>query len=185
MRAYNSTIRIKQKTCIKCGKPCVWFSKKRCQQCAKIEDTIARDEEEVVQDESLQNLVDDLDFYFSRYIRMLHADSNGIATCFTSGKKMRWQELHCGHFVSRKNFATRWMPQNCRPQTEYENCHLHGNIAVFRKKLDEEKPGISDWLEEQAREVCKPTRDELKMLIIEYRNKVKVLEAKFKKPLQK
>lgn len=185
MRGYNSTIRVKQKICVRCGRPCVWFSKKRCQQCARIEDTIARDEEEVEQDESLQNLVEDADVWFSKYIRLLYASSDGMVECYTSGKKMRWQEIQCGHFISRKHFATRWMPDNCRPQSEYENCHLHGNMEVFRKKLEQERSGLPEWLEEQAREVCKPTRDELKQLIIEYRGKVKMLEMKLKNPLQK
>lgn len=181
MRGYNSTIRVKQKTCVSCGKPCVWFSRKRCQQCARVESVLAADEKEVAQDESFQNLVDDLDVWFSKYIRLLYADEKGMVECFTSGKKIKWTQIQCGHFISRKHFATRWMPQNCRPQSEYDNCHLHGNIEVFRRKLEEEKPGICDWLEEQAREVVKPTRDELKQLVIEYRNKARMMENKIKK----
>lgn len=42
--AYSTIIR-KQKTCVVCGKPCFWFSKKRCKSCATIQDTKARMEE--------------------------------------------------------------------------------------------------------------------------------------------
>ncbi len=181
MRAFNSTIKLKEKICVRCGNKCIWFSKKRCKDCARIEDAMVEDSIEDEKDESFMNLVDDLDFVFSRYIRLLHSDEKGIADCYTSGVKKRWQELQCGHFVSRGNYATRWLVDNCRPQTEFENCHLHGNLEVFRKKLNEEKPGLAEWLEEQGRQVCKPSRDELKQLISEYRFKVKLLEAKIKK----
>lgn len=56
MRAYNSTIKLKQKTCVNCGKPCIWFSKKRCKDCARIEDSMANDVE-AEEDESFSNLV--------------------------------------------------------------------------------------------------------------------------------
>jgi hypothetical protein len=94
---------------------------------------------------------------------------------------MRWQEAQCGHFISRKNYATRWLPQNCRPQSEYDNCFLSGNIDVYRKKLEEEEPGIVDYLQEEARQISKPTRDELKSLIIEYRHKLNLVKKKFEK----
>lgn len=132
------------------------------------------------QDESLQNLIADLDFVFSRFIRLKYCDENGIVECFTSGVKMRWQEAQCGHFVPRANLATRWLEDNCRPQSEYQNCHLSGNLKVFREKLELERHILPEWLEEQGREVCKPSREELKQLIILYRNKVKIIEKKIK-----
>lgn len=180
MRLHNSTIKIKTKICVNCGKPCVWFSKKRCKDCARIEDTLANDEKEDEQDESLQNLIADLDFIFSRYIRLKYADKNGKVKCFTSDKEMRWQEAQNGHFISRSNLATRWMEENCRPQSEYDNCHLHGNLEIFKERLEKEKPGITSWLLEQSREVVRPTRDELKHLITNYRHRVKVFEKKLK-----
>lgn len=42
---FNSTIVPKQKICVVCGKPCFWFSKKRCSSCAKIQDTQKRMED--------------------------------------------------------------------------------------------------------------------------------------------
>ena len=180
MRAYNSTIKLKQKTCVSCGKPCIWFSRKRCKQCATVQDTIARDEEEQEVDEDLQGLVDDLDMWFSKFIRLYYADSKGFVLCYTSGRKMNWKQAQCGHFISRKHFATRWLPENCRPQSPTDNCLLDGNLEVFEKKLEEENKGIVSWLKEQAREVCKPTREQLKQLIVEYRSKVKILEQKIK-----
>jgi hypothetical protein len=132
--------------------------------------------EEEQEDESFMNLVEDLDFLFSRYIRLKNSNEKGMVRCFTSGVEMRWQDAECGHFVSRKNYATRWMELNCRPQSKHDNQFLHGNLDVFRGKLNEEQDGLAEWLEEQGRQVVKPTRDELKQQISEYRYKVKSLE---------
>ena len=177
----NSTI-IPKKKRLSCGCFDYNFSKNRCKAHATIESTakrVARYEEEQ-EDENFQGLVDDLDMWFSKYIRLYYANEKGLVLCYTSGVEMRWQDAQCGHFVSRKHYATRWLPDNCRPQSEYDNCVLSGNLTAFRKNLEKEQAGLPDWIEEQARQVSKPTRDELKQLIIEYRNKVKVLQKKIK-----
>jgi hypothetical protein len=179
---FNSTIIVKKKN-LKCGHFDYNFSKGRCKSCANIEDSQKRiaAHEEQEEDESLSNLVAEADVWFSRYIRLLNCDEKGFAECYTSGKRMKWTELQCGHFISRSHYATRWISENCRPQSEYDNSHLRGNLEVFEKKLEAEKTGIVDWLREQAREVTKPTRDEMKQLISDLRNKVRVLEKKIKK----
>lgn len=183
MRAYNSTIKIKQKKCIVCGKDCVWFSKKRCQDCAKRQSVAESDkeDEEKESDESRQNLIVDCDTFFSKLIRLKYADKDGNCICYTSGKKIHWTQIQNGHFIPRIHLATRWLEDNCRPQSEYENCHKHGNLQEFEKRLEEEKPGIVAWLKEQSREVCKPTIDELKTMLADFKWKVKLLEKKLKK----
>jgi hypothetical protein len=179
----NSTI-IPKKKLLKCGCFDYNFSKGLCKAHSTIVSTqkrIAKFETEE-EGEDFTNLVDDLDMWFSRYVRLRYADNEGFVHCFTSGKKMRWQRAQCGHYISRKHFATRWLPDNCRPQSEYDNCNLSGNLEVFKKKLEEEKSGITEWLLEQSREVVKPTRDELKEMIIDFRTKSKLLEKKIQKP---
>lgn len=178
---HNSTI-IPKKKKLSCGCYDYPFSKGRCKTHATIEDTNKRIAKatQVEEDENFSELVADLDMWFSKFIRLYHADSEGYVRCFTSGVKLRWQDSQCGHFISRKHYATRWLPDNCRPQSEFENCHKHGNIEVFREKLDKEKAGTADWLLEVSREVTKPSRDELKMMIIEFRNKARLLEKKIK-----
>lgn len=177
----NSTIIPKKRT-LACGCFDFAFSKNMCKAHATIRDTNKRiaKHEEAEEDLSIQYLVQDLDAIFSQYIRLKYCDQKGMAVCFTSGKVMRWQELQCGHYISRSHYATRWLPENCRCQTEYDNCHLSGNLEVFRTNLEKENPGITEWLQEQARQVYKPTREELKSLIAEYRHKVSVLKTKIK-----
>jgi ribosomal protein L37E len=175
----NSTIIVKKKRCVRCGNIDYHFSKKMCKQCATIESTQKRMEEFEDDGESFQNLVSDLDHVFSQYIRCKYADKQGMVECYTSGKKMRWQEIQCGHFIPRANLGTRWLEANCRPQSLEENYFKMGNLEEFEYKLDEENNGVVEYLRELARQVSKPTKEELKSLIIEYRSKLNLIKKKF------
>lgn len=132
--------------------------------------------EEQESDESLQNLVEDLDAVFSRYIRLYYADEKGMVSCYTCPKKMPISKIQNGHYVHRIDMATRFLEANCRPQCEQCNSRHNDDPTIFRDALENETNGITSWLREQAREVVKPTRSELKQLIIAYRHKVKILE---------
>jgi hypothetical protein len=177
----NSTIIRKKKICISCSVPSYIFSKGRCKSCATIEDTKKRiykvkDADEL---ESMQNLIEDLDYVFSQYIRIKYANKDGIVRCFTSGKDFHWKQIQCGHFISRKNLATRWLELNCRPQSEHDNCFLNGNLEVFEKNLEEERTGSTEYLRELAKEISKPSLTDLKEMIIEYRSKLDNAKKKF------
>jgi hypothetical protein len=76
--------------------------------------------------------------------------------------------------------ATRWEEANCRPQDSICNCHKHGNLDVFRDRLEAEHPGITEWLLEQSRQVVKNTRTDLKHILLMYRAKLTVVERKIK-----
>ena len=183
----NSTIIVKKKRCINCGNIDYHFSKKMCKECATVASTQKRilESEESEDTESFQNLMSDLDHVFSRYVRIKNADSNGIVECYTCGKKHKWQDIQCGHFMVRANLGIRWMEQNCRPQCEECNCYKNGNLEEFEYKLDEENNSLVEYLRESARQVVKPTRDELKGLLIEYRAKLNWVENKLKTTLRK
>ena len=89
--------------------------------------------------------------------------------------------MHNGHYIHRQDLATRFLENNCRVQCPRCNYNHNDDPVVFRNRLEAETPGITEWLLEQSREVCKPTRDELKMMIVDYRYKAKILEKKIKK----
>ena len=176
-----STIIRKKKPCIICNTLKYIFSKGRCESCATREDTQKRIDKLKDQDESesMQNLIADLDHVFSQYIRVKYANKEGIVRCFTSGKDFHWEKIQCGHFISRRNLSTRWLELNCRPQSEYDNCYLNGNLEVFEKNLEEERAGSSEYLREIAREINKPSLTDLKEMIIEYRSKLSNAKKKF------
>ena len=176
MRGHNSTIKLKQKACIRCGKKCVWFSKKRCQECARIEDTLAKDFEENVEEEDLSGLIQDADALVSRYIRMAAKNKEGLIKCFTCTSVLPMSEMDCGHYIPRANLFLRHDLKNLRPQCHTCNRHKYGMAAVFAQNLEKESPGVVDWLVEESRIVHHVGREELRAIIsemIEKLNKIK------------
>lgn len=177
MRSYNSTITRKKKPCKRCGIPSYIFSKGRCQKCATIEDTLAREERGIEYEEGLPELINDLDILVSRYVRYKYADKNGDVQCYTCSAKKPVPAMQAGHYIPRGNIMLRWdIDRNLRPQCEYCNCHLHGNIAEFGKRLEQEMPGITETLMEESRIVYHYSRHELKSMISEYTIKLRNLK---------
>jgi hypothetical protein len=102
-----------------------------------------------------------------------------MVECYTCGKKHTIAEIQCGHFMGRSNLGTRWLEANCRPQCLECNYFKTGNIEEFEYKLHEENNAVVDYLREIARQTAKPTKDELKGLILEYRAKLNLVKKKF------
>lgn len=174
MRAHNSTIKLKEKICIRCGKPCFWFSKKRCKDCARIEDVMSHEEREAVDENG--DLIDQLDDVFSKYVRLKNTDTNGECDCFTCPAHSRWQDMQCGHFISRKHMYLRWDERNAKTQCKNCNEHLDGNLAVYRPRLEAIHPGITDILEEESRLVHKWSRNELKAMLLDFTKRLQQLK---------
>jgi NinG protein len=175
----NSTIRLKKKKCVRCGGECYWFSRKRCKQCATIEDSLARMEEEVNEDikkDGLSELIKIADDIFSKWLRLSSADKNGVVSCYTCDSSYRWQDAQCGHYMKRGNLFLRYDPRNCRVQGKCCNEYEDGNYSEYTKRLESEYPGITSILMEEAALVYKPTRDEIRGIINEYSQKFKQLQ---------
>ena len=79
-----------------------------------------------------------LDAIFSKYIRWYYADANGYVECYTCGVTKPVKEMQCGHFQSRRHYATRWHTDNCIPQCVKCNMFMQGNIWVYGNKLKAE-----------------------------------------------
>lgn len=182
----NSTI-IPKKRKLDCGCFDYPFSKNRCKAHATQYSANKRWEahEESELGETLQGLVEDLDAIMSRYIRLYYMDpKTGLVPCYTCGTNLPLQNIQNGHFVHRADMATRFLPANCRPQCSTCNSAHNDDDGPFRERLEREQAGLPAWLHEQARMVYKPTRDELRGLIGEFRFKIKALEvARKKEPL--
>lgn len=126
-----------------------------------------------------QSLTNDLDFVFSRIVRMSAADKHGDCECYTCGNKKHWSLQQCGHFVKRGNTQIRWDFRNARVQDKYCNENLGGNLEVYEQKLNEEHPSLPEQLKEIAREPYKWSREEMKQLLIDLRHKLRIIETKF------
>lgn len=129
--------------------------------------------------DSVQELILDLDRVVSRYLRIREMDAEHKCRCYTCGSKKDWNKVHAGHFISRSNLGLRWdLTYNIRIQCPNCNINLRGNIPEYKKKLEAENNGITDYLYEQSKEVFSPARDELKMLLHEYQMKLNTVEKK-------
>jgi hypothetical protein len=176
MRGYNSTIIRKKKTCKRCGKPSYIFSQGRCQPCATIEDTLAREEEMIESEAGLPELISDLDALVSKYVRRKAADKDGLVQCYTCPTVLPVAEMQAGHYIPRGNQLLRFdVDRNIRPQCHSCNCLYHGRIAEYGKRLEEEMPNVTEVLLEESRIVHRWGRDELKSMINEYTIKLKQL----------
>jgi len=179
----NSTIITRKKVCKSCGKQDFIFSKGRCAQCAKIEDTTKRMEKEtekMIVEEDLSGLIADADRVFSQFIRLKFAGDGGIVSCFTCGFKKHWTLQEAGHYIKRGHLYLRWDERNVYPQCFECNQVLHGNIAEYTQRLDKECKGLPDILKDEMRIVHKVSRDEIRAVISEYTPKVKALKEKLK-----
>lgn len=189
--------------CDRCPKrevPCVKRKKEMvCLNCAKIEDVEKQTQKAKRRDAARcigqrlrsetgkgendllvgrNQLIQDLDAVVSRYIRILYANEKGEVKCYTCSTVKHFSLMQAGHFVSRSHIGLRWDLRNVRPQDEYCNCHLHGNLSVYREELEKEQKGLADTLIEQSHTVEKPCNDELKTMLIEFRAKLKLVETK-------
>jgi len=128
---------------------------------------------------SRANLMADLDVLASRIVRLREADENGNLVCFCCDKRIHWSMADCSHFISRKNLALRWdLKYNLRPSCKKCNQQEYGNLEPFADKLELECAGIVEILREKSREVYKPELQELKAMLIDFRAKLRLLEAK-------
>lgn len=131
---------------------------------------------------SRQALMNDLDYVFSRIVRITAADEYGNCTCYTCNcLPKHWSLMQCGHFISRKEMATRWDFRNVRVQDKYCNENLSGNLEVFRQKLEEEYPGLPEQLREMTQEPYSHGISELKQLLTDLRAKLRIAEARLNK----
>jgi len=121
-------------------------------------------------------LIKELDKWFSLYIRLRDANSNGMVRCFTSGKLMYYKKAQAGHYISRRYFPTRWDEKNVQVQSVGENMFNQGNAPVFGQKLNEKYgPGTTDMLLIKKGNRFKVAEFEMRHMISDYKKRVKEL----------
>lgn len=75
--------------------------------------------------------VKNLDCWFSRYIRILHANKQGMVQCITSGVWLHWTKIQNWHFLSRSVYKYRWSEMNCHPQCYADNVMKKWNYIEY------------------------------------------------------
>lgn len=121
------------------------------------------------------NLEKNLDKYYSKYVRLKYTTVNGCK-CYTCGITHDWKIMQCGHFISRRNKATRWLLDNLRPQCKACNQIKHGNLEKFAENLEKESPGIVKKLKNLSKTVKTFSGSELRTMLISIKFAVKELE---------
>lgn len=114
-----------------------------------------------------KGLIKKLDQVFSEFIRTRTADKNGIVSCVTCGKKDHWKAMDCGHFVSRKHYATRWHEDNCAVQCKSCNVFRYGEQYKFSLYLGASK---SEELYQLSKQTAKYMDQDLIELIEKYKS---------------
>lgn len=117
-----------------------------------------------------------LDTLWSEWVRRSAADSSGLVSCCSCGRKYHWKEVDCGHFVSRNHNAGRFDIRNTNPQCKKCNRFNEGNkagYAVYLQKrygpevieeLNKLQYIIKRFLPEELQEMIRKVRDDLKGL---------------------
>jgi hypothetical protein len=111
---------------------------------------------------------------FNKYIRLRDQGNN----CISCGKNPKKE--NAGHFYSAgTHTAVRFDERNVHMQCEHCNSFLSGNLLNYREKLLN-KLGFEEFdrLSVDAMKTRKYTREELKQLIEEYKDKIKLISKK-------
>ena len=126
--------------------------------------------------ETIQDYVKMTQIIFNKFIRL--RDKGQVCI---SCQKPALKE-NAGHFFNANNhWNIRFDERNCHLQCEHCNTYLSGNLIEYQRNLIH-KIGIESYheLEAEARKTRKFTKDELKEIITEYKQKVKQLENESK-----
>ena len=117
-----------------------------------------------------------LDIAFSRYIRLKNADKTGYCTCVTCNREYHYKNIQAGHFMSRKNYSTRWDERNVYPQCYGCNVMQQGKQYEFSLFLGKQ---VSEELLYLSKKIVKFSDIELTEMKKYYENLVQVLEKSY------
>ncbi len=116
-----------------------------------------------------KSLIDKLDKEFSIFIRNRYA-KNGMAECITCGTIKEVKQLQCGHFMSRKHYATRWDEDNCQVQCYTCNVMRYGEQYKFGLYLNANyESDKAEQLLIQSKQTLKLTDFDLEEMIEKYK----------------
>ncbi len=114
---------------------------------------------------------------FSEWIRRKDADENGIATCFTCGRRNHWKMMHAGHYIrASAGLATYFDEQNVHVQDYACNIWRDGNSDEYALRLQKKYgENILNELNQRKHRIVKdfPFLEKIK----EYENKLSQLEV--------
>lgn len=178
----NSSIKIKTGLCCLCSpdkgmQPLIagkcnyhyWLN-------SKLKSAAKQQDKEVKSEPGLPELIEEADILFSRYIRLKAANGKDKYDCYICQVPTKVSEGQNMHFIKREHLYLRHDERNCRAGCRNCNEFKGGNYLMYVKRLEAQQPGITGILMEESRIPYKPTRDELRGLISELTQKIKLLK---------
>ena len=121
---------------------------------------------------SRKTLINKLDRIFSEYIRKRDADKKGYVTCITSGNKYHYSEVDAGHFISRKEMATRWHEDNVWSQNRHHNRFKYGLQYEYSLALEKKQQGLPKHLYNLSKQTVKYSIIDLQEMVEKYKIKL-------------
>lgn len=73
---------------------------------------------------------------YSKYIRIMAANPDGLVDCVTCGKFYHWKKIQAGHFVSGRSARILFADKNVHPQCYACNCILSSNWEAYFKFME-------------------------------------------------
>lgn len=121
-----------------------------------------------------------LDRIFSEYIRKRDADEWGDCACITCKKRVHWKGIHAGHFMSRKDLATRYDEKNVHSQCPGCNTFNNGRQYEYAIEVDERYgEGTADELLRKSKTTVKWSVQDYEKMIQWYQRKLKDMKCDF------
>ena len=124
-----------------------------------------------------KKLIKKLDRVFSKYIRLRDSD-DGHFKCCSCGQVKPYEQADAGHFINRRFMALRWHEKNVHAQCRYCNRFSEGAAAGYAlfiiKKYGQ---NTLEYLNGVKNDVMKYTDGELELMIEDYKQKIKELDA--------
>ena len=113
------------------------------------------------------------DIYFSRYIRLRDADTNGLCKCITCETVKDWRDMDCGHFQSRRYSATRYHEQNAHAKCQKCNKYQAGEQYIHGKQIDLiYGAGTAEFVTKLSRSLYKLNKNEVMTIANDYKSKM-------------
>ena len=119
-----------------------------------------------------------------RLVRLKAADDNGYCTCVTCGIRKHYKEMEGGHYIPRKQTATKLMEENVHPQCS--SCNGFGmkygtaNAQYAIYMLDMYGREFVENLLVLAKKTIKWNRFEISALIEHFKEGIKFHEERLK-----
>lgn len=114
-----------------------------------------------------------IDKVFHEYIRRRDVNEDGYGACISCNKPIHYSESDAGHFISRKQMATRYDERNVNIQCRKCNRFEYGRQFEYAQNIGLE---LAEELLQKSRQIHKLLDSEWQEIFEEFKNKLENLK---------